>query len=33
MALHKLKLNSCYYGDSASGIKTFEIRKMTAIIR
>ena len=27
MALHKLKLNSCYYGDSASGIKTFEIRK------
>lgn len=25
--IHKLKLNSCYYDDSASGIKTFEIRK------
>lgn len=27
MAIHKLKLNSIYYNDSASGIKTFEIRK------
>lgn len=27
MTIHKLKLNSCYYDDSASGIKTFEIRK------
>jgi ParB family transcriptional regulator, chromosome partitioning protein len=27
MTIHKLKLNSCYYADSASGIKTFEIRK------
>ena len=27
MTIHKLKLNACYYDDSASGIKTFEIRK------
>ena len=27
MAIHRLKLNSAYYNDSASGIKTFEIRK------
>ena len=27
MTIHKLKLNSAYYDDSASGIKTFEIRK------
>lgn len=27
MTIHKLKLNSCYYDDSAAGIKTFEIRK------
>lgn len=27
MATHRLKLNSDYYNDSASGIKTFEIRK------
>lgn len=27
MRTHKLKLNSCYYDDSAAGIKTFEIRK------
>lgn len=27
MATHKLKLNSDYYDDSATGIKTFEIRK------
>ena len=27
MKLHKLKLNACYYDDSASGIKTFEIRE------
>ena len=27
MTRHKLKLNSDYYRDSASGIKTFEIRK------
>lgn len=27
MATHKLKLDSCYYADSATGIKTFEIRK------
>lgn len=27
MTIHKLKLNSCYYEDSAAGIKTFEIRK------
>ena len=25
--IHKLKLNFCYYDDSASGIKAFEIRK------
>ena len=33
MTIHKLKLNAAYYDDSASGIKTFEIRKMTAILR
>ena len=27
MTIHKLKLNAAYYEDSASGIKTFEIRK------
>ena len=27
MTIHKLKLNAAYYDDSASGIKTFEIRK------
>lgn len=27
MTKHKLKLDSCYYDDSATGIKTFEIRK------
>ena len=27
MTMHKLKLDSCYYDDSASGIKTFEIRQ------
>ena len=27
MSVHKLKLNSCYYAESATGIKTFEIRK------
>ena len=27
MTIHKLKLNAAYYNDSASGIKTFEIRK------
>ena len=27
MTIHKLKLAACYYADSASGIKTFEIRK------
>ncbi len=27
MTIHKLKLDACYYDDSASGIKTFEIRK------
>lgn len=27
MATHKLKLDSSYYCDSATGIKTFEIRK------
>ena len=27
MRKHKLKLNSYYYNDSASGIKTFEIRR------
>ena len=27
MIIHKLKLNSDYYSDSASGVKTFEIRK------
>ena len=27
MTKHKLKLNSCYYDDSATGVKTFEIRK------
>ena len=26
MMIHKLKIDSCYYDDSASGIKTFEIR-------
>ena len=26
MTIHKLKLNAAYYDDSASGIKTFEIR-------
>ena len=26
MTIHKLKLNAVYYDDSASGIKTFEIR-------
>jgi len=25
--IHKIKVDSCYYSDSASGIKTFEIRK------
>ena len=33
MTIYKLKLNAAYYDDSASGIKTFEIRKMTAILR
>ena len=27
MKVHKLKLDSSYYDDSAAGIKTFEIRK------
>ena len=27
MTIHKLKLDSFYYDDSASGIKTFEIRE------
>ncbi len=27
MTIHKLKLSPIYYDDSASGIKTFEIRK------
>ena len=27
MIIHKLKLNSDYYSDSAIGVKTFEIRK------
>lgn len=27
MTKHKLKLNSSYYDDSATGIKSFEIRK------
>ena len=27
MTIHKLKLNAAHYDDSASGIKTFEIRK------
>ena len=27
MDIHKLKLSADYYDDSASGIKTFEIRK------
>jgi ParB family transcriptional regulator, chromosome partitioning protein len=27
MMMHRLKLNTDYYDDSASGIKTFEIRK------
>ena len=27
MTIHKLKLNAAYYDDSASGIKTFEIRE------
>ena len=27
MIIHKLKLNSDYYSDSASGVKTFEVRK------
>jgi len=27
MTIHHLKLNAAYYDDSASGLKTFEIRK------
>ena len=27
MVIHKLKLSADYYDDSASGVKTFEIRK------
>ena len=27
MIIHKLKLSADYYDDSASGVKTFEIRK------
>ena len=30
MTIHKLKLNAAYYDDSASGIKTFEIRKVVS---